>query len=151
MSLLRTAIGTVLRRLRHRQGRTLQDVADQAGVSLPYLSEIERGRKEASSEILAVICRALGIALPDLLEQVRQELLGTVVPPRLGSPAAARPGAAPAPRLGLRHASISRPVTDGSARRPGSGTVNGRIGLRTPRALACTVTARDHSRRRITA
>ncbi len=75
MSLLRSAIGTVLRRLRHQQGRTLQDVADAAGVSLPYLSEIERGRKEASSEILASICRALGLALPDLLEQVRAELL----------------------------------------------------------------------------
>jgi transcriptional regulator with XRE-family HTH domain len=85
MSLLRTAIGTVLRRLRQTQRRTLQDVADEAGVSMPYLSEIERGRKEASSEILAGICRALGIALPELLEEVRLELLRTspsVVPPR---------------------------------------------------------------------
>jgi DNA-binding Xre family transcriptional regulator len=77
MSLLRSAIGTVLRRLRHQQGRTLQDVADTAGVSLPYLSEIERGRKEVSSEILASICAALGIPLTDLLEQVRAELLRT--------------------------------------------------------------------------
>ena len=75
MSLLRSAIGAVLRRLRHQQGRTLQDVADAAGVSLPYLSEIERGRKEASSEILASICVALGLDLVDLLEQVRAELL----------------------------------------------------------------------------
>jgi DNA-binding Xre family transcriptional regulator len=85
MSLLRTAIGAVLRRLRLRQGRTLRDVADAAGVSMPYLSEIERGRKEASSEILAGICRALGIGLPDLLEEVRLELLRVnpaVVPPR---------------------------------------------------------------------
>jgi DNA-binding Xre family transcriptional regulator len=77
MSLLRSAIGTVLRRLRHQQGRTLQDVADAAGVSLPYLSEIERGRKEVSSEILASICAALGVPLTDLLEQVRAELLRT--------------------------------------------------------------------------
>ncbi|GAA3937747.1 helix-turn-helix domain-containing protein [Actinoplanes auranticolor] len=77
MSLLRSAIGTVLRRLRHQQGRTLQDVADAAGVSLPYLSEIERGRKEASSEILSSICAALGLPLTDLLEQVRAELLRT--------------------------------------------------------------------------
>src|SRR5688500_19049793 len=77
MSLLRSAIGTVLRRLRHQQGRTLQDVADAAGVSMPYLSEIERGRKEASSEILASICAALGVPLTDLLEQVRAELLRT--------------------------------------------------------------------------
>jgi transcriptional regulator with XRE-family HTH domain len=85
MSLLRTALGTVLRRLRTQQGRTLQDVADAARVSVPYLSEIERGRKEASSEILAGICRALGIELPDLLAEVRLELLRTnpaVVPPR---------------------------------------------------------------------
>jgi transcriptional regulator with XRE-family HTH domain len=75
MSLLRSAIGTVLRRLRQAQGRTLQDVARAAGVSMPYLSEIERGRKEASSEILAGICRALGIDLPELLDQVRTELL----------------------------------------------------------------------------
>jgi DNA-binding XRE family transcriptional regulator len=77
MSLLRSAIGTVLRRLRHQQGRTLQDVADAAGVSMPYLSEIERGRKEASSEILASICAALGVPLTELLEQVRAELLRT--------------------------------------------------------------------------
>lgn len=85
MSLLRTAIGTVLRRIRQAQGRTLQDVADAAGVSMPYLSEIERGRKEASSEILAGICRALGLGLPELLDEVRLELLRSnpaVVPPR---------------------------------------------------------------------
>ena len=85
MSLLRTAIGAVLRRLRQRQGRTLQDVAEAAGVSLPYLSEVERGRKEVSSEVLGAICRALGIGLPDLLEEVRLELLRSnpaVVPPR---------------------------------------------------------------------
>jgi transcriptional regulator with XRE-family HTH domain len=82
MSLLRMAIGAVLRRLRLRQGRTLQDVADAAGVSMPYLSEIERGRKEASSEILAGICRSLGIGLPELLEEVRLELLRSVVGPR---------------------------------------------------------------------
>jgi transcriptional regulator with XRE-family HTH domain len=75
MSLLRAAIGRVLRRIRQTQGRTLQDVADAAGVSLAYLSEVERGRKEVSSELLAVICRALGIALPDLLDEVRSELL----------------------------------------------------------------------------
>jgi transcriptional regulator with XRE-family HTH domain len=91
MSLLRSAIGTVLRRLRHQQGRTLQDVVDAAGVSLPYLSEVERGRKEASSEILASICRALGLPLTDLLEQVRAELLRTspvtapVRQPRMGA------------------------------------------------------------------
>lgn len=74
MSLLRRVIGGVLRRVRLRQGRTLREVAAAAGVSLPYLSEVERGRKEASSEVLAAICRALGIHLSDLLEEARDEL-----------------------------------------------------------------------------
>lgn len=74
MSLLRRVIGGVLRRARLRQGRTLREVALAAGVSLPYLSEVERGRKEASSEVLAAICRALGIHLSDLLEEARDEL-----------------------------------------------------------------------------
>ncbi len=75
MPLLRRVIGAVLRRVRQRQGRTLKEVAAGAGVSLPYLSEVERGTKEASSEVLAAICRALGLPMPDLLELVRQEML----------------------------------------------------------------------------
>ncbi|MFB6397177.1 helix-turn-helix transcriptional regulator [Polymorphospora sp. 2-325] len=75
MALLRWAIGTVLRRTRHAQGRILREVAAAAGVSVQYLSEVERGRKEASSEILAGICRALDLPLVDLLEEVRAELL----------------------------------------------------------------------------
>jgi transcriptional regulator with XRE-family HTH domain len=74
MALLRRVIGSVLRRIRLRQGRTLREVAEAAGVSLPYLSEVERGRKEASSEVLAAICRALGLRLADLLDEVRDEL-----------------------------------------------------------------------------
>ncbi|MFG1648308.1 helix-turn-helix domain-containing protein [Micromonospora sp. NPDC049275] len=74
MSLLRRVIGGVLRRLRQSQGRTLREVAASAGVSVPYLSEVERGRKEASSEVLAAICRALGIHLSDLLEEARDDL-----------------------------------------------------------------------------
>jgi DNA-binding Xre family transcriptional regulator len=111
MSLLRTAIGAVLRRLRLRQGRTLRDVADAAGVSMPYLSEIERGRKEASSEILAGICRALGIGLPDLLEEVRLELLRSVVGPRaaLGGPVVGGRSGSGGPVTGGRSA-LSAPV-----------------------------------------
>ncbi|WBB77168.1 helix-turn-helix transcriptional regulator [Micromonospora sp. WMMD1128] len=100
MSLLRRVIGGVLRRIRLRQGRTLREVAQAAGVSLPYLSEVERGRKEASSEVLAAICRALGIHLADLLEEARDELrrerptpVGSGVPPaRLDRVPAARGG-----------------------------------------------------------
>ncbi|ABD12132.1 hypothetical protein ThrDRAFT_02468 [Frankia casuarinae] len=74
MPLLRRLVGQALRRRRLAQGRTLRDVADAARVSTPYLSEIERGLKEASSEILAAVCRALHIRLSDLLDEVRLEL-----------------------------------------------------------------------------
>jgi transcriptional regulator with XRE-family HTH domain len=72
--LLRGLIGTVLRKIRVGQGRTLRDVAEAARVSVPYLSEVERGRKEPSSELLAAICAALDLELADLLDQVRFEL-----------------------------------------------------------------------------
>lgn len=65
--LMREAIGGTLRRARTARRRTLRDVARRARVSLGYLSEVERGRKEPSSELLAAICEALGISLPDLL------------------------------------------------------------------------------------
>ncbi|WP_129663786.1 helix-turn-helix domain-containing protein [Phytoactinopolyspora endophytica] len=73
--LLRTTLGKVLRRARLGQRRTLADVARAARVSVPYLSEIERGRKEASSEVLAAVCGALRIELPDVLAEVRSELV----------------------------------------------------------------------------
>jgi transcriptional regulator with XRE-family HTH domain len=72
--LLRTLVGDVLRRNRLGQRRTLADVARDARVSMPYLSEVERGRKEASSEVLAAICAALGIELSDLLAEVGRDL-----------------------------------------------------------------------------
>ena len=61
--LLRTEIGDVLRSLRQDQGRTLREVSSQAQVSLGYLSEVERGQKEASSELLQAITGALGVPL----------------------------------------------------------------------------------------
>jgi transcriptional regulator with XRE-family HTH domain len=72
--LLRTMVGDVLRRIRLEQGRTLAGVARAARVSMPYLSELERGRKEASSEVLAAICAALRIDLSDLLAEVGHDL-----------------------------------------------------------------------------
>ncbi|NDL57929.1 helix-turn-helix domain-containing protein [Phytoactinopolyspora mesophila] len=72
--LLRTALGDVLRRTRLEQGRILADVARSAKISMPYLSEVERGRKEVSSEVLAAICDSLKIELPDLLSEVRRDL-----------------------------------------------------------------------------
>jgi transcriptional regulator with XRE-family HTH domain len=73
--LLRTTLGDLLRRIRRQQGRTLADVARVAKVSMPYLSEVERGRKEASSEVLAAICDALRIELADLLAEAGRDLV----------------------------------------------------------------------------
>jgi transcriptional regulator with XRE-family HTH domain len=70
MVLLRHLIGDALRRLRLRQGRTLREVSAAARVSLGYLSEVERGQKEASSELLASICGALGAPLSQVLREV---------------------------------------------------------------------------------
>lgn len=72
--LWRTLIGDVLRHERQAQDRTLQDVADAARISMPYLSELERGRKEASSEILAATARALGLRLSDLVSLANSRL-----------------------------------------------------------------------------
>ena len=102
---LREAVGEALRRRRLAQGRTLREVAEAAGVSLTYLSEVERGRKEASSEVLEAVCAALDLVLADLLFQVAETLaatepvpvpaIGFLPPPR--SRAAATPVPAPAP------------------------------------------------------
>jgi len=70
MVLLRHLLGDALRRLRLRQGRTLREVSASARVSLGYLSEVERGQKEASSELLAAICSALGAPLSQVLREV---------------------------------------------------------------------------------
>ncbi|AYN42919.1 XRE family transcriptional regulator [Streptomyces dangxiongensis] len=78
--LWRELVGAVLRRERRAQRRTLRQVADVARISLPYLSEIERGRKEASSEVLAAAARALGLGLGDLLSLVHGELVRSAPP-----------------------------------------------------------------------
>jgi transcriptional regulator with XRE-family HTH domain len=63
MILLRSLLGDALRRQRQHQGRTLREVSAAARVSLGYLSEVERGQKEASSELLGAICTALDVPL----------------------------------------------------------------------------------------
>lgn len=68
--LLRTMLGEVLRRIRQDQRRTLAEVSRTARVSMQYLSELERGRKEASSEVLAAVCDALGMDLSSLLAEI---------------------------------------------------------------------------------
>lgn len=74
MVLLRRMIGEALRRRRQDQHRTLREVSSAARVSLGYLSEVERGQKEASSELLASICDALGVRLADLLREVSDDV-----------------------------------------------------------------------------
>ncbi|HEX7305075.1 MULTISPECIES: helix-turn-helix domain-containing protein [Lentzea] len=72
--LLREAIGDRLRHARTNQRRTLREVSRTARVSLGYLSEVERGRKEASSELLAAICEALELPLSELLHHVASDI-----------------------------------------------------------------------------
>ncbi|MEP7160960.1 MAG: helix-turn-helix transcriptional regulator [Dermatophilaceae bacterium] len=72
MILLRREMGRALRECRTGQGRTLRDISSSASVSLGYLSEIERGEKEASSELLASICLALDVSLSRLLKRVAE-------------------------------------------------------------------------------
>lgn len=80
MTVIREVVGETLRGIRLRQRRTLRQVSAAARVSLGYLSEIERGQKEPSSELLAAICEALDVRLSDLFAEVtdvmrRQERL----------------------------------------------------------------------------
>jgi transcriptional regulator with XRE-family HTH domain len=103
--LWRDAVGRALRQERRRQGRTLREVAEAARISLPYLSEVERGRKEASSEILAAAAGALGLGLGDVLRLVHREVVQAAagmpsrplsgLPPAPASTAPAGPPAAP--------------------------------------------------------
>lgn len=77
MTLLRTHIGSTLRQARISQGRTLRDVAKSARVSLGYLSEVERGQKEASSELLNSICQALDLSLLTVISDVSLAIRAT--------------------------------------------------------------------------
>ena len=95
--LLREAIGGSLRRARTEGRRTLRDVSRRARVSLGYLSEVERGRKEPSSELLAAICEALDVSLPDLLTEAAEAIARSLAADGAEALAAAlRP-------IGLRH------------------------------------------------
>src|ERR687884_21492 len=108
MVLLRRVIGDALRGRRQGQQRTLREVSTAANVSLGYLSEIERGQKEASSELLASICDALGAQLSDVLREVSdtmalaEQLESIVVPadetPVRSAATAPAPDTAPAAR-----------------------------------------------------
>jgi transcriptional regulator with XRE-family HTH domain len=102
VAVLRTLIGEALRTTRLRQDRTLREVSAAARVSLGYLSEVERGQKEASSELLASICRALGVRLSDVLREVSESL--SVLEPE---PAPVVVVPVPEPAVGVRRAAVS--------------------------------------------
>ena len=115
--LLRTTLGYLLRRARREQNRTLADVARAARVSLPYLSELERGRKEASSEILAAVCGALRLELSDLLAEAGRSLAADRARRALIEERARRRRE----RAGERPAGVGEPA-DGTAAVSGSGS-----------------------------
>ena len=103
MPVLRQVVGDTLRAQRMRQGRTLREVSASARVSLGYLSEVERGQKEPSSELLAAICRALDVDLSELFAEVtvnlrREEKLALAGRVAIVGNATAR--LAPAPAVG---------------------------------------------------
>ncbi|WP_081784928.1 helix-turn-helix domain-containing protein [Cellulomonas sp. KRMCY2] len=106
--LLRRLVGGILRSRREAQGRTLRDVAASARVSVAYLSEIERGRKEASSEVLIAVCAALGMRLVDLVGDAHAELadrapvLDLTARAGLGARTGPRSALEPAERAGLQ-------------------------------------------------
>jgi len=114
MVLLRRVIGDALRARRQAQHRTLREVSTAANVSLGYLSEIERGQKEASSELLAAICEALGVHLSDMLREVshtvaaEEQTAGVLAPVREMHPV---PEMRPVPAS--RSAGEGEKVTDG--------------------------------------
>jgi transcriptional regulator with XRE-family HTH domain len=90
MVLFRRLLGDVLRAQRMRRGMTLREVSAEARVSLGYISEIERGQKEASSELLFSLCSALDLPLSAVLREVsdlvalEESLASTLAEPRSG-------------------------------------------------------------------
>lgn len=102
MALIRRELGDVLRRERQRQRRTLRQVCADASVSPGYLSEVERGEKEASSELLKSICDALGVRLSHVLHEVAHRVARFEEPGTTGA-ADAVSGLAPALALPVPH------------------------------------------------
>lgn len=118
MVLLRRVIGDALRGRRQRQHRTLREVSTAANVSLGYLSEIERGQKEASSELLSSICDALGAQLSEVLREVSDTL---ALAEQLDGLESGRPAERPAgdetPQPATAQAGARRVIPGGPARK----------------------------------
>lgn len=115
MVLLRRVIGDALRARRQGQHRTLREVSSAANVSLGYLSEIERGQKEPSSELLAAICDALGARLSELLREVSDTVALAEQMPEVLVPVVDEP--APVPAAAVRKATnrgVRQVTSDGA-------------------------------------
>ncbi|MEH0827943.1 MULTISPECIES: helix-turn-helix domain-containing protein [Micromonospora] len=114
MVLLRRVIGDALRARRQGQHRTLREVSSAANVSLGYLSEIERGQKEPSSELLAAICDALGARLSELLREVSDTVALAEQMPGVLVPVADEPGpVAPAAVRKATNRGVRQVTSDG--------------------------------------
>ncbi|WP_040810339.1 helix-turn-helix domain-containing protein [Nocardia concava] len=135
MTLLREAIGESLRRARVAQSRTLREVSTSARVSLGYLSEVERGRKEASSELLAAICTALDVPLSQVLFDVSAAMADADKATALAGEKAATANVAKLPTKGI--AKVAGKVTpkggDGDVALAADGTFGPRIVIPAPK------------------
>src|SRR4028119_1123685 len=130
VAVLRTLLGEALRTTRLSQERTLREVSSAAQVSLGYLSEVARGQKEASSELLASICRALGVRLSDVLRDV-SESLSVLEPEPAPVQVPDTPPAGPAAPLPGRPLGARAGAAAGAgARRAGGGAAGARAGRR---------------------
>ena len=135
MILIRRLLGDVLRRKRQDEGRTLRQLAAEARISPGYLSEIERGQKEPSSELLAAICDALQARLSDVLREVSIELAAAELAAQLESERISAP--VPTARVGaagsgtaVKSMPLAKPVPRGAVRpgtRPAARPVNRRV------------------------
>ncbi|GAA1995214.1 hypothetical protein GCM10009838_69850 [Catenulispora subtropica] len=148
MILVRRLLGDVLRGRRQRSGRTLRQLAATARVSPGYLSEVERGQKEPSSELLAAICDALEVKLSDVLLELSTELAAAepaaeIEAAELGrlGPADGRPQRVPMPpaRTGQADGAADGKDRTGSGQRPGVEVV---VGAGAPRAARTLPTAK---------
>jgi transcriptional regulator with XRE-family HTH domain len=138
MILIRRLLGDVLRRKRQDEGRTLRQLAAAARISPGYLSEIERGQKEPSSELLAAICDALEARLSDVLREVSIELAAAELAAQLESERISAP--VPTARVGagdktaVKSMPLAKPVARGTVR-PGARPAARPVTRRTPAAV----------------
>jgi transcriptional regulator with XRE-family HTH domain len=112
--LMREALGVSLRRARTARRRTLRDVSRTARVSLGYLSEVERGRKEPSSELLAAICEALDLALHELLSEAAESMAAESMAESMAAEALLASARSRRP-VGLRHMDLRLATASGAA------------------------------------